>query len=402
MQQLPEGASPVGSLRATRAVIHLDALTDNIRTFRRLAPTSELIAVVKGDAYGHGSVPVAEAALRTGAGRLAVYTVDEGMALRAAGISAPILLFGPLEDGEAIQVVEAGLSPTIANVEGVRRLERASGGTAVDVHIKVDTGLTRAGAQPREAVALARLIARHPTLRLASVYTHFARADEADPTPTLDQLRVLRETLEHMEVEGIRVPLVHASNTAGALNVPAARLGAIRVGIGLYGYDPSRGRCGAPPLRPVLTLHSRVARVTPIAPGTGVGYGHEFRAAATTVIGLVPIGYGDGLPRQLGLGRGRVLIRGRASPIVGRVSMDQITVDLTGIDEARVGDEVVLIGESGESSQTADDLGDQSGTIGYDIVTGLLPRVPRVYVSCTETVGFSRMGRYEPVAASGS
>jgi alanine racemase len=232
------------------------------------------------------------------------------------------------------------------------------------------------------------------------VYTHLARADEPDRTTTEEQVRLLLATVEQIESRGVRIPYVHASNTAGALNFPAARLGAMRVGIGLYGYDPSRLPARQGVLRPALTLTSRLTRVTPIAPGTGVGYGHEFRPLSRSIVGLVPIGYGDGLPRQLGLGCGQVLIAGKRAPIVGRVSMDQITVDLTGIEGAAVGDGVVLIGESGDLRQTADDLGDQAGTISYDVLTGLLPRVPRVYRAGSGPVGVARMGRYRPLPAS--
>jgi alanine racemase len=380
MQPLPSQMPDRFTLRATHAVVHLDAIAHNVRLFRDLAPTSQVIAVVKGDAYGHGSIPVAGAALKAGAQSLAVYTVDEGLILRSAGITAPILIFGPIEACEAQELVSASLSPTISDLETLRLLEEAAGGGSMDVHIKVDTGLTRAGALPPDAITLARLVARHPRLRLASLYTHLARADEFKADSTHDQLGVLMATVDRIESQGIRLPLIH-----------------IRVGIGLYGYDPSRRRMDGPALRTALTLRSRLTRVTRVPEGTGVGYGHEFRAGTGNVVGLVPIGYGDGLPRQLGLGRGRVLVRGHTAPIVGRVSMDQITVDLTGIDGAAVGDQVVLIGESDGARQTADDLGDQAGTISYDIVTGLLPRIPRLYVEGGRPVGISRMGTFRPL-----
>lgn len=398
--EAPRSASVPKAGRATRAIVDLGAVEANVRHFRRVAPMAQLIAVVKADAYGHGAIPVAGAALRAGATGLAVYTLDEGVCLRTGGVSAPILVFGPIEPSEVHDIASYRLSPTVAASSTLKLLELAGGRATIDVHLKIDTGLTRAGASPREAVALAAAVARSPGLRLASVYTHFARADEPECGASEQQVRLLLDTVEEIEAHGVRVPLLHASNTAGALNIPSARLGAIRVGIGLYGYDPSRLRERREALTPALTLTSRLTRVSSVPPGTGVGYGHEFNAPCPSVIGLVPIGYGDGLPRQLGLGRGEVLVAGSRAPIVGRVSMDQITVDLTGIDGAEVGDEVVLIGQSGDLRQTADDLGDQAGTISYDVLTGLLPRVPRVYVVGSETVGVSRMGSYRPVPAT--
>ncbi len=378
--------------RATRAIVDLDAIAANVRVFRALAPAAVLIAAVKGDAYGHGAVPVASAALKAGAGYLAVYTLDEAAALRHAGIRAPILLLGPLEMWEASVVWKLRLAPTISDFSAVRLLESAADGSRLPVHLKVDTGLTRAGASPRDAIVLARAVWRHPALELASVFTHFARADEPHSGSSQAQLRIFAETVHEMEAQGIRPQFIHAANTAGTLNVPEARLGAVRVGIGLYGYDPTRPDVPSVPLVPALSLVSRLTRVTRVGEGTGVGYGHEFRGSTGCTIGLVPIGYGDGLPRSLGLGRGRVLVRGTPVPVVGRMSMDQITVDLTSVPDARVGDDVVLIGSSGRLMQSAHDLGDQAGTISYDILTGLLPRVPRIYIEDSKIVSMSRLG----------
>lgn len=394
---MPAEGDPVSSLRATRAVVDLDAVASNVREFRRLVRPSDLIAVVKGDAYGHGAAAVSGAAIDAGASRLAVYTLDEAQALREAGLACPIIVLGPLEEGEAQAAVSLGVGVTVWDMPAIARLEEAAGRHSVDVHVEIDTGLTRAGAAPRDAVVLARRLAHHPSLRLESVFTHFASADEREAAPTEKQLRVFLEAVAAVESYGIRIPFTHASNTAGALNFPHGRLGAVRVGIGLYGYDPSPWRQVPIALRPALQLRSRVTRRTAIEPGTGVGYGHEFRATSPCVIGLVPIGYADGLSRQLGWGRGRALIRGQAAPIVGRVSMDQITVDMTHIHDASVGDEVVLIGRSGDMVQTAENVADQAGTISYEVLTALLPRVPRVYVREGRPVAVTRLGRLIPV-----
>lgn len=383
--------------RATRAIVRLDAIANNVRAFRTLAPASVFIAALKGNAYGHGAIPVASAAIEAGADQLAVYTVDEAAELRAAGIQAPILLLGPVAPCEVANVWKLRLSPTVSDISAVQSLEREAAGSRLGVHLKVDTGLTRAGASPRDAIALARVIWRHPAFHLVSVFTHFARADEPASDFTRVQLKSFLGTVKEMEEQGIRPQFIHASNTAGTLNFSEARLGGVRVGIGLYGYNPTRAPEADPRLIRALSLVSCLSRVTHIGQGTGVGYGHEFVAAGACVIGLVPIGYGDGIPRQLGLGRGRVLVRGVSIPVVGRVSMDQITVDLSDVKDAVVGDEVTLIGWNGDLEQSADDLGDQSDTISYDILTGLLPRVPRVYVEGDEIVGVSRLGRFVPI-----
>lgn len=348
------------------------------------------MAVVKADGYGHGAVAVAGAALAHGATRLAVYTPEEGVTLRAHGITAPILVFGPFTAGESRLYWRHGLTPTVTSLEAARTLQMHAGDSTLEFQLKLDTGLSRAGVDPGEAVAFLRWVARECTsLRIAGVYTHFASADELDKSTTRVQLRRFGAALDAIRAAGFAVELAHASNSAALLDVPDARFSLVRAGIATYGYYPSPHAGRAVQLTPVLQLLSEVTRVHSIPPGTGVGYGHEFRATRPTTIALVPIGYGDGLPRTLGNGSGRVLIRSRSAPIVGRVSMDQITVDVSEIDGAACGDDVVLIGAQGELEQTAEDLGAQAGTISYDILTGLLPRVPRIYVRGGALVGSS-------------
>jgi alanine racemase len=342
---------------------------------------AEVMAVVKADAYGHGAFAVGRTALTHGASRLAVYTVGEAVALRRHGMNAPILVFGPFGKGEAAEVWRHVLTPTLTNLEAAAWLQELSGGRTLDYHVKLDTGLARAGIDPTEAVCFLQAVtASFPALRLQGAYTHFAAADEADKTATLDQLRRYRKTIGDMEQAGFSPTITHAANSAALLEMPDARFSMVRAGIALYGYYPSDSTGRVVPLVPALQLLTEINRVHTIAPGTGVGYGHEFRATRPTTIALVPIGYGDGLPRTLGHGSGRVIVRSCLAPIVGRVSMDQITVDVTDISGVQRGDPVVLIGAQGDTEQSAEDIGAQAGTISYDILTGLLPRVPRVYV----------------------
>jgi alanine racemase len=342
---------------------------------------AEVMAVVKADAYGHGAPAVGRTALAHGASRLAVYAVGEAVNLRRSGVTAPILVFGPFAQAEAGEIWRHGLTPTLTHLEAARWLQESSKGRILHYHVKLDTGLARAGIDPAEAVSFLQAVtASFPALQLQGAYTHFAAADEADKTATLEQIRRYRQTIAAMERAGFAPTVTHAANSAALLEISDARFEMVRAGIALYGYYPSQSTQHVVPLVPALQLLSEVSRVHTIAPGAGVGYGHEFRATRPTTIALIPIGYGDGLPRTLGHGSGRVIVRSRLAPIVGRVSMDQITVDVTDIGGVERGDPVVLIGSQGDTEQTAEDVGAQAGTISYDILTGLLPRVPRVYV----------------------
>lgn len=358
----------------TRAVVDLGAVRENVSAFRRLVRRAQVMCVVKADAYGHGAAHVARAALAAGVDRFGVYGLDEALALRRDGITVPILVIGPFDPADADLIAAHDLTPTIHALDAARAL--AATGAPLSVHIKVDTGLTRAGLHPGEVPPLLDALRSYPTLALEGLYTHFARADEADTAPTARQLAAFLDVVGAL---ADRPPLLHAANTAATLSSPETHLDMVRVGIGIYGYYPSTDVPRTVALRPALSLISRLTRVHRIPAGTGVGYGHEFVAGRETVVGLVPIGYGDGLPRTLGQGRGRLLACGRSAPIIGRVSMDQITVDLTDVPQVSVGDPVVLIGRQGDAVQTADDLAAQSGTISYDILTGLMPRIPRVY-----------------------
>jgi alanine racemase len=365
--------------RATRAEIDLDVISANTRALRAAAGGAQIISVVKADGYGHGAGPVALAAVGAGAARMAVYTVDEGLALRRESIDAPILLLGPFEPGETRAVVAGQLTPTITSLESAESLQRTAGDTAVPFHLEIDTGLTRAGVRPAEAVPFMRRVRSFPSLLPEGLFTHFASADQLGDEFAREQYSAYEWTRRELQAEGFNFCLHHVSNSAGTLVHPEMSLDAVRCGIATYGYPPVETGAGAG-LRPALQLLSAVARVTPVPAGTGVGYGRQFVSQRASTIALVPIGYGDGMRRAQGLGRGHVIIRDRLAPIVGRVSMDQITVDVTDIPDVTAGDGVIVIGGSETHELGADGLAGVEGTISYEILAGIMPRVPRLYV----------------------
>ncbi|MER3400429.1 MAG: alanine racemase [Thermoflexus sp.] len=365
----------------TWAEVDLDAIAANVRAMKRwVGDPVEVIAVVKADAYGHGAAPVARAALQAGAARLAVHRLAEGVALRQAGIEAPILILAPLLPEEAPAVLRWQLTPTVSLPEAAEALDgiARAAGQVVPVHLEVDTGMGRAGLRPEEAVPLARALQGMVGLRLEGLYTHFATADEPDPSFVRAQLRRFEEVLAALTAAGIRIPLRHVCNSAAAMRFPEAHFEAVRPGLALYGMRPSLAWEPPFPLRPALSWKSRILRVWTLRPGESVGYGRTFVAPREMRAALVAVGYGDGYLRSLS-NRGAVLIRRRRAPVLGRVSMDQIVVDVTGIPGVTVGEEVVLIGAQGGAVITAEEVAAWAGTINYEITTRISARVPRLY-----------------------
>ncbi len=335
------------------------------------------MAVVKANAYGHGAVAVARAALAAGADRLGVICVDEGEQLRRAGITAPILVMGhaPLE--EAQRLVDLSLTPSVVSDQTALALARMASerGIEMPVHLKVDTGLNRYGLPRSEAADLGRWLRNLAGIQVEGLFTHFASADEGDKSYTIEQYRLFLSVAEQLNW----VPIRHVSNTATLLDIPDMSLEMVRPGLGIYGCYPSTHVKRNLPLRPVLSLKGRLVRVTPIAPGESVGYGRTWRASRPSLIGLVMCGYADGLPRALS-NRGSVLVRGRRAPIVGRVCMDMCMVDVSDIPDVAVDDEVVIIGRQGEQEISADELAELCDTTSYEILCGISARVPRLYL----------------------
>jgi alanine racemase len=361
--------------------VDLEAVAHNVGVLRRAAAPAHVWAVVKADGYGHGAAPVARAALDAGAAGCCVALVEEGAALRTAGVRAPILVLSEPPVEAAGEVVRLQLTPVVYTPTGIEALAAAArrAPAPLPVHLKLDTGMHRVGARPAEALTLVRRILAHASLRLDGVMTHLAVADEPEDPYTAGQLAAFDAALAALAAEGIDPPLVHAANSAGALAHPAARRSFVRAGIALYGIAPGPGVAAhAAALRPVMALRSQVSLVKRLDAGERISYGlrHRFTRAAT--VATVPIGYADGVPRRLSAVGGEVLIGGRRHPMAGTITMDQLMVDC-GDDDVAVGDDVVLFGCQGTERITAEEWGDRLGTIGYEIVCGIGPRVPRVH-----------------------
>ena len=371
------------SLRPVWAEIDLGAIRHNACVLRDLVAPSALCAVVKAYGYGHGPVRVAEAALSGGATWLGVALVEEGAALRRAGITEPVLVLSEPAPGAWETVVAASLTPAVytqAGVEAAAKAVATHGDEPLAVHVKVDTGMHRVGAAPDDAVAIAELVARTPELRLDGVWTHFAIADEPDDPFTTEQLGRLLAVAERLRAAGVDPGMLHACNSAGAIAWPEARLDLVRCGVALYGLAPAPVLEGALPLRPAMSVKARVSHVKSVDAGERASYGLRYRFAQRAMVATVPVGYADGVPRGLSAAGGEVLLGGKRRPIAGTITMDQLLVDC-GDDSVAPGDEVVLIGEQGGESITAWDWGLLLDTIGYEVVCGIGPRVPRVYRS---------------------
>jgi len=376
-------ANDLPGLRPAWAEVDLDAVRANTRALVELAKPAALLAVVKADGYGHGAEPVARAVLDAGAAWLGVALVEEGMKLRNAGIDAPILLLSEPPHAAADAVVAHDLTPTVYTPVGIEALAKAVAAAGVPeplrVHLKVDTGMHRVGCAAEHARELVDAIAAQPELELGGVCTHLAVADEPDNSYTAEQLDRFEALLRELDARGVRPPLVHAANSAGVLAHPRARYDLVRVGIALYGVPPAPELAGRLPLRPALSLRARVAYVKELLPGSRVSYGLRYEIARPARVATVPIGYADGVPRNLGIAGGEVLVRGRRARIAGTVTMDQLMVD-AGDTDVQVGDEVVLLGAQGDDEITAGEWAEHLGTIAYEIVTGIGTRVPRRYV----------------------
>jgi alanine racemase len=366
----------VNRLRPTWVEVDLDAVRHNVRTLK--PDGAELMAVVKADAYGHGDVAVAGAALEAGAAWIGVALVEEGLRLRDAGIDAPILVLSEFPPGSETEALGAGLTPSLYSDGALRRLAAAAGGRDVGVHVKIDTGMHRAGVYPPDATPsfVERLISAG--LRLGALWTHFASSAEDEKT-TLLQLERFFATVEDVRGVGIEPTLLHAANSAATILYPETHLDLVRTGIAIYGLEPAPGVGDALGLRPALTWRSTVVRTARLPAGERVSYGHRYRLDRDANVATVPVGYADGYPHLLS-SRADVVIRGQRCRVAGSVTMDQLIVDCGDVP-VEPGDDVVLIGRSGEACVTVEELAGMAETIGYEIVTRIGARVPREHVA---------------------
>jgi len=361
--------------RPTWAEIDLGALVGNLRLLRkRVGPRVKLMFVVKANAYGHDAVLCSLAAQKSRAADwLGVSSVEEGMALREAGVRLPVLVLGSLYPFESVLAAAAhDLTPIVASLESAKRVAEAALRLRrkINIHVKVDTGMGRIGLRPDAAAALVRELAPVKGIRVQGLYTHMAKAED-DRNFTTRQLRAFSRVVKSLERDGLRPPLVHAANSAAAIRHPEARFDLVRPGLAAYGLYPG--------FSPVLTLKTKIVYIKTAPAGAVVSYGATWRAKRVSRIATLPIGYGDGYARALS-NRASVLVGGRRCPVVGRVTMDQTMIDVTDAPRAHVGDDVVLIGSQNSASVTASELARLCGTIPYETATALSSRVPRVAV----------------------
>ncbi len=368
-----------------RAWVEIDrgALFHNVRQLKKLlAHPTQLMAVVKADAYGHGATMVAQTVLEAGAGGLCVATLQEGIQLREAGIEAPILLLGATNTPEQIQAIaQWQLQPTICTPQQALVFSETLSGVeqTLLVHLKLDTGMSRLGMPWQEATQFVQLVQRLPYLKIASVYSHLATADSPDPTVMKLQHQRFEEAIAQLHRAGIMPPRLHLANSAATLTDQTLHYDLVRVGLALYGLYPAEHLRTAVDLKPVLQVKARVTQVKTIPPGTGVSYGYQFIADRQMRLAVVGIGYADGIPRHLS-NKMTVLIRGQRVRQIGAITMDQLMLDVSEIPDLQTEEVVTLIGHDGDVQISADDWAQTLGTISWEILCSFKHRLPRVVV----------------------
>ncbi|MBZ0265613.1 alanine racemase [bacterium] len=365
--------------RPTHLRIDLNALTHNLRIVREHAKDSQIMAILKADAYGHGLLPAAKKFADLGVNYFGVAFLEEGVELRRAGIEAPILVLGGLVGNQVKHFLDYHLDMTASSLYKAEQISREAQrmNRTARVHLKIDTGMNRIGVRVSNGAGFALDVARMPNIDLVGIFTHFVRAQGPDLELANRQFELFSELLNELRKKGIEFPLVHAANSSALFNLPHAHFNLVRPGLSLYGVPPGAHLYGKWKLKPAMSIVSETVYFKGIRKGSGVGYMHTWEAPRDGWLATLPLGYGDGYPRMLS-NRADVLIRGKRYPVVGNISMDQAMVWL-GDDEVGVGEEVVLIGSQGEENITVWELAKKAETIAYEILCGWTPRVPRIY-----------------------
>ena len=364
-------------MHSTWAKIDLGAIKNNVRQILERTKV-QVMAIVKANAYGHGAVPVAKAALEAGASWCGVARVNEALELRQAGLNCPILILGYTPEAHYEEMVAHQISMTVWELSQVEKISAAALqlGQEARLHLIVDTGMSRLGVEPDDAIRLLEAFTHLPNIQVEGMFTHFACADEGDPAPTDTQEELFHEMMAKLEITGIHIPMVHAANSAASLTRPSVYFNCVRLGIAMYGLHPSSA-CPIPiEFQPALTWKSVLSQVKTLPTGRGISYGYEYKTLRNERIGTVPVGYADGFRRVEG---NQVLVGGQKVPVVGRVTMDQIMVQLDAVPDAREGDEVVVLGKQGDNSIAAEEIASRWGTINYEVTSGIAHRVPRIY-----------------------
>jgi alanine racemase len=365
----------------TVAEIDLQALDHNYRVLRTLVASSvRFLAVVKADAYGHGAVAVSRRLEGLGVDFFGVTTVQEGVALRTAGITRPILVLSGVCADALDPVFAYRLTPMLFRLEIAEPLSREARrrGETLPVHLKVDTGMGRIGILPDQVPSAIRELGKHENLTIEGIASHFSTADEEDPSFTHEQLNRFSSVVDQVELLGIRPSFCHVANSAALFTRPTAHLNMVRPGIMLYGANPTPGFTERDILRPVMSWKTRVRDVRDVPSGFPISYGRTHTTSRPSRIAALPVGYADGYSRSLS-NRGQVLVQGQRAPVVGRVCMDWTMIDVTDIDDVGIGDEVVLLGNQGGDMIAAEELAERAGSISYEILCSVGKRVPRVY-----------------------
>ncbi|MGI6294655.1 MAG: alanine racemase [Armatimonadota bacterium] len=369
-------------MRPTYAEVDLSAIRDNIKVIRkRVGPKVRIMPAVKANGYGHGAIEVSRACVQAGVDALCVATPDEGVELRDAGFKEPVLILGCSPVDCAPEIVRHDLASTVSDLNYARAVSEAAVAQqkTAGVHIKVDTGMGRIGVAPEGALAFARLVRMMPGLKLEGVFTHFPCADEEDRSFTLLQIAMFTKAISALKFHSIPVPIAHAANSAGIMAYPESYFNAVRPGIMIYGGSPCRRCAHVLPIREAMTLKTRIVFLKEADAGTAVGYGRTYTLKRRSKVATLPIGYADGYQRALS-NRGEAAVRGTRVPLIGRVCMDQIMIDVTDVEGVSVGDEVILIG-GGYEYLSADNVAEKAGTISDETFTAITSRVPRVYIN---------------------
>lgn len=375
--QSADSAAP----RPTIAEISLHAIKKNVQRIREHVHPANVMAVVKADAYGHGAIPVAQAALSAGASQLGVALLEEGLELRRAQIIAPILVFGGFFEKQIDSFIANNLQFTLYDVrlaEIVSQRAQALGRVA-QAHVKSDTGMGRVGLLPYEAVEAILTMAKLPNLELIGLCTHFASSDSRDKTYAHQQLEQFKTIVQQLTNHDLRFKNVHAANSGAILDLPQSYFNLVRPGVVMYGYYPSRETSESIPLEPAMTLRTKILHVKSVPTGTFISYNSTFQTRETTTIATLPLGYADGLSRRLS-NNFEVLVRGKRCPLVGRVCMDQIMIDLGDMQNVHAGEEVVLLGKQGDEEISIYEWCRRLETIPYEVTCGISRRVRRNYV----------------------
>ncbi|MBO0352336.1 alanine racemase [Phormidium pseudopriestleyi FRX01] len=381
-----EESQSISSMRCDRAWVEVDveAIAENVRQIQHLlSPKTDLMAVIKADAYGHGAVTVAQTVLQAGAKWLGVATIPEGIELREAGITAPVQVLGATYTPDQLRaMVRWRLEPTLCTPKQAFVFSETLSDNAwtVPVHVKIDTGMSRLGAPWQEAAEFVKLVDRLPHLELSSIYSHLATADSEDPTVMQLQHQRFQCAIRQVQETGIPLPRLHFANSAATLSDRQLHYDMVRVGLGIYGLYPAPHLRSRLTLQPALQVKARVTHIKAIAAGTGVSYGHRYIADCDMRIAAVGIGYADGVPRNLS-NQMQVLIRGQKVRQIGSITMDQMMLDVSNIPDLELGEVVTLLGRDGQHEITADDWADKLGTISWEILCGFKHRLPRIAVS---------------------